>query len=151
VSTTEVADAAAADHDGPTVPQRALVAGLGAVTDTAAEEIRTYLEQYGKNPDPKLIDDALREMECATRGFHSLIATGKSLEDAADDAHRRVLAEVLVDKVEDLAGNVEPHMTRYMRDPTNLLALHDAANLVRDLSALFEALFAVAHPGEPRD
>lgn len=94
---------------------------------SAAEEVRTYLEQYGKNPDLKLIDDALREMECATRGFHSLIATGKSLEDAADDAHRRVLAEVLVDKVEDLAGNVEPHMTRY----TDLIALRDAANLVR--------------------
>ena len=150
MSTTEATDAAAAHHDGPTVPQRALVAGLRSVTDTAAEEVRTYLEQYGKNPDPKWIDDALREMERATRGFHSLIATGKSLECAADDAHRRVLAEVLMDKVEDLAGSVEPHMTRYMRDPTKLLPLLDAANLVRDLSALYEAVFAVAHPGEPR-
>ena len=87
------------------------------MADTGAEEIRTYLERYGENPDPELIDDALREMESAKRAFRCLITTGKSPEEATDDEHRRVLAEVLMDKVGELANDVEPHMTRYLPRP----------------------------------
>lgn len=43
--------------------RRAKWESLRYVADAATEEIRTYLERYGENPDPELIDDALREMD----------------------------------------------------------------------------------------